>query len=178
MCIKSWDQCGLFWMLCHDDITTCKHFVHCWSFEMRIHHLLPNIWYHGGSKIGQIWGFRSLTAKVFIQFTSNLAFVLIGWVFKKYSIFYPLAKYLSPWWAMIGQMWGFWTLTGKNYSIHFKLCRCAYWVSVQKFLYFRLPAVSQTIKFKKHSSESLMFVTCSRQSVGTVPSLMPCFKWF
>ena len=113
MCIRSWDQCGLFWMFCHDDTMTCKHFVHCWSFEMRIHHLLSNIWCYGRLKIGQIWDFRSLAAKIFIQFTSNLAFVLIGWVFKKYSIFDPLAKYLSPWWAMIGQMWGFWTLTGK-----------------------------------------------------------------
>ena len=59
-------------------------------------------WPHGGLKMGQVWGFRTLTEKVFIQVISNLAQgVLIGRVFRNDLTFNPVAKYLAPWWATI-----------------------------------------------------------------------------
>ena len=53
------------------------------------------IWSHGGQKMGKIWGFWTLTEKVFNQLISDLASVLIGWEFWKFSIFAPLAKFLA-----------------------------------------------------------------------------------
>ena len=54
-------------------------------------------WPHGGLKMGQVWGFRTLTEKVFIQVISNLAQgVLIGRVFRNDLTFNPVAKYLAP----------------------------------------------------------------------------------
>ena len=43
--------------------------------------------------------FQASSQKVLIQFTWNLACVLVWWVFRNDSIFGPVAKYLAPWWA-------------------------------------------------------------------------------
>ena len=45
--------------------------------------------------MGPIWGFLALIEKVFIQFISNLAVLLIGWVFRNVFIFVPVAKFLA-----------------------------------------------------------------------------------
>ena len=44
-----------------------------------------NICPHGGLKVGQIWVFGTSTEKLFIQFISNIASVLIWWVFRLFS---------------------------------------------------------------------------------------------
>ena len=54
---------------------------------------LPNIWPHGELKMDQIWGFRTLTWKGFIQLISNLSSVLIEWVFRNFFYFRSVAKF-------------------------------------------------------------------------------------
>ena len=46
--------------------------------------------------MGQIWGLQQFIENVFIQSISNLASVLIGWVFRNFLIFGPMAKFLAP----------------------------------------------------------------------------------
>ena len=56
-----------------------------------------NIWRSGGLKIGQIWGFRTITKKVFIQ-CQTLLVCLLGEHSETFFIFGPLAK--LPRWCL------------------------------------------------------------------------------
>ena len=85
-------------------------------------------------------GFWPLFQNVLIQCTSNLACVLIGWVFRNSVIFGPVAKYFAHSGIKISEIWGFWTLTEKVFiQFNFKPCQGIYWVSVLKFFHFRPP---------------------------------------
>ena len=81
-------------------------------------------------------GFWGWSPKVFVQFISNLAYALIGWVFRNCLIFGPMAKYLTLWWTKNGANLRFPNNNWKDlHSINFKHCWCAYWVSIQKLFH-------------------------------------------
>ena len=112
--------------------------------------------------MGPIGGFRASSEKVLIQFISNHAGLLIGWVFTKDSIFGPV----SHGGLKLDQVRGFWTLIEKVYIWFMPMCLLGECSEMCPFSdlwpNFWPPAVSQTIKSTKCSYESLMFVTGSR----------------
>ena len=73
----------------------------------------PNVWPHGGLKLGQIWGVRILTEKVFIQFTLSLAvcFLVECSEIFIFSVLWP--NIWRPAVLEMDEIWGFWTLTEK-----------------------------------------------------------------
>ena len=78
-------------------------------------------------------GLWALSLTVLVQFTSNLACALIGWIFINYTILGPVAKYLAPWWSKNGLNLRFLDISWIAFhSIHFKPSHCACWVGVQK----------------------------------------------
>ena len=84
-------------------------------------------------------GFRALSQKVLIQFTSNLACVIIGWVFRNDWFLALWLNILPNGRLEMCQIWGFINWKGVH-SINSKPCLCAYWVNVQKFSIFGLVA--------------------------------------
>ena len=133
---------------------------------------LQNVYPTGGLKMGQVWAFRILTEKVFIQFISNLAGVLVGWVFTNDWIFGPVAKYLFPWWAKNGSNMRFPdinTLRPRQNGRHFAddIFKCIFlnenvWIPIEISLKFvpkspinNIPALVQKMAWRRPGDKPL-----------------------
>ena len=72
--------------------------------------------------------------KGFHQFIKNFVGVLLWRMFRNDLIFGPIAKHLAPLWVKYWLNLRFRDIDWKGlHSVHFKPCRCAYWVSLQNF---------------------------------------------